>query len=77
MHYTQSDLLAYAPEFGPSFRLSWTTVPHSTCRGDRPAWWATARDPEMLRIVLMSATVKRRYDPGKHRILRFVTGQSC
>ncbi|GAB2839769.1 IucA/IucC family protein [Actinoallomurus bryophytorum] len=40
----ERDLLAYAPEFGPSFRLCWTTVPHSTCRGDRPAWWPTAAD---------------------------------
>jgi IucA / IucC family/Ferric iron reductase FhuF-like transporter len=40
----ERDLLAYAPEFGPSFRLSWTTVPHSMCRGDRPAWWPTAAD---------------------------------
>jgi siderophore synthetase component len=40
----ERDLLAYAPEFGPSFRLCWTTVPHSTCQGDRPAWWPTAAD---------------------------------
>ena len=30
------------------------------------ALWATRRDPEMLRILLSSAGVKRRYDPGKH-----------
>src|ERR1041384_7626249 len=30
------------------------------------AVWATARDPEMLRILLTSATARRRYDPGKH-----------
>ena len=30
------------------------------------AWWATAHDPEMLRIILNSATARRRYDPGKH-----------
>ena len=41
------------------------------------AWWATARDPQMLRIILTSATVKRRYDPGKHRVVRILTGQSC
>ena len=30
------------------------------------ALWATARDPEMLRILLASAQARRRYDPGKH-----------
>jgi type IV secretory pathway VirB3-like protein len=30
------------------------------------ALWATARDPEMLRILLASAQMRRRYDPGKH-----------
>jgi hypothetical protein len=35
----ERDLLAYAPEFGPSFRLCWTVVPRSTCRGTRPDWW--------------------------------------
>ena len=40
----ERDLLAYAPEFGPSFRLCWTAVPHSTCRGDRPGWWPSATD---------------------------------
>ena len=30
------------------------------------ALWATARDPEMLRILLASSTARRRYDPGKH-----------
>ena len=28
--------------------------------------WATKRDPEMLRILLASSRVRRRYDPGKH-----------
>ena len=28
--------------------------------------WATGRDPEMLRILLASTQVRRRYDPGKH-----------
>jgi type IV secretory pathway VirB3-like protein len=28
--------------------------------------WATARDPDMLRIVLASSNARRRYDPGKH-----------
>ena len=30
------------------------------------AVWATARDPEMLRILLTSSPTKYRYDPGKH-----------
>ena len=28
--------------------------------------WATAHDPDMLRIVLASSNARRRYDPGKH-----------
>ncbi|MCO5973981.1 IucA/IucC family protein [Actinoallomurus soli] len=35
----ERDLLAYAPEFGPSFPLAWTGVRGSHRRGDRPAWW--------------------------------------
>jgi len=30
--------------------------------------WATRRDPEMLRILLASSRVRRRYDPGKHQL---------
>jgi len=30
------------------------------------ALWATAHDPEMLRILLASSKMRRRYDPGKH-----------
>ena len=30
------------------------------------ALWATARDPEMLRILLASSNARRRYDAGKH-----------
>ena len=30
------------------------------------ARWATARDPQMLQIMLASSSAKRRYDPGKH-----------
>ena len=30
------------------------------------AFWATQRDPEMLRILLASSKVRRRYDPAKH-----------
>ena len=30
------------------------------------ALWATRRDPDMLRILLSSSRVRRRYDPGKH-----------
>jgi type IV secretory pathway TrbD component len=29
------------------------------------ARWVTQRDPQFLRIVLRSATARRRYDPGK------------
>ena len=29
------------------------------------ARWVTQRDPQLLRIVLRSATARRRYDPGK------------
>lgn len=31
------------------------------------AAWAARRDPDMLRILLASTGVRRRYDPGKHR----------
>ena len=31
------------------------------------ALWATRHDPELLRILLASSKVRRRYDPGKHR----------
>ena len=30
------------------------------------ARWATARDPQMLQIMLASSGARRRYDPGKH-----------
>lgn len=30
------------------------------------AWVATRRDPDMLRILLASSSIRRRYDPGKH-----------
>ena len=30
------------------------------------ALWATARDPEMLRILLASSKTRSRYDAGKH-----------
>lgn len=30
------------------------------------ARWSTARDPQLLRILLASAASRRRYDPGKH-----------
>jgi len=30
------------------------------------ALWATRRDPQMLRILLHSSQLRRRYDPGKH-----------
>jgi type IV secretory pathway VirB3-like protein len=31
------------------------------------ALWATRHDPALLRILLASSNVRRRYDPGKHR----------
>ena len=31
------------------------------------ALWATRHDSELLRILLASSNVRRRYDPGKHR----------
>jgi type IV secretory pathway TrbD component len=31
------------------------------------ALWATRHDPELLRILVTSSNVRRRYDPGKHR----------
>ena len=30
------------------------------------ALWASARDPQMLYILLASSRARRRYDPGKH-----------
>lgn len=30
------------------------------------ARWATAKDPQMLQIILASSSARRRYDPGKH-----------
>ena len=30
------------------------------------AHWATWRDPEMLRILLASSRLRKRYDPGQH-----------
>lgn len=34
------------------------------------AWWATDRDPEMLRILLSSSKARRRFDPLKHERVR-------
>ena len=31
------------------------------------AWWATRRDPQMLRILLSSSRFRTRYDVAKHR----------
>lgn len=31
------------------------------------ALWSGRRDPEMLRILLTSSRLRRRYDPGKHQ----------
>jgi siderophore synthetase component len=40
----EEDLLAFAPEFGPVFRLRWTAVPGARTHGDLPGWWPAARD---------------------------------
>lgn len=34
------------------------------------AWWATDRDPDMLRILLSSSQARRRFDPMKHEPFR-------
>ena len=31
------------------------------------AWFATTRDPEMLKILLTSARARRRFDPAQHK----------
>ena len=41
------------------------------------ALWAAATDPEMLRIVLSSTGVKRRYDPGKHSVVGLLGSARC
>ena len=40
------------------------------------AWWATRRDPQMLRILLTSSRFRPRYDPAKHTPVR-ITVRSC
>ncbi|MEO7276328.1 MAG: VirB3 family type IV secretion system protein [Vicinamibacterales bacterium] len=30
------------------------------------AFWATQRDPDLLRILMSSSRSRRRFDPGKH-----------
>jgi len=65
----ERDLLAYAPEFGPSFRLCWTPVPRSTCRGERPGWWPAAAD-----LGLPSALDVFPVHPLTARLLPTVTG---
>ena len=37
------------------------------------ALWATRHDTELLRILLASSNVRRRYDPGKHRPMNMET----
>ena len=32
------------------------------------AWWATLRDPEMLKILLSSSRARRRFDPAQHKV---------
>jgi siderophore synthetase component len=40
----ERELLAYAPEFCPVFRLRWMAVPRATCVGERPPWWPAPAD---------------------------------
>lgn len=32
------------------------------------AWWATLRDPQMLKILLSTSRARRRFDPAKHKV---------
>ena len=32
------------------------------------AWWATLRDPQMLKILLSTSRARRRFDPVKHKV---------
>ena len=41
------------------------------------ALWATARDPEMLRILLASSRARRRYDPAKHDRIELEAAPWC
>ena len=34
------------------------------------AWWATLRDPEMLKILLSSSRARRRFDPAQHKVFQ-------
>src|SRR5262245_56337324 len=34
------------------------------------AWWATVRDPQMLKILLSSSRARRRFDPARHKPFR-------
>ncbi len=41
----ERDLVAYAPEFGPTFPLRWTGVAEpAERRGERPSWWPSPGD---------------------------------
>ena len=33
------------------------------------AWWATDRDPDMLRILMSSSRARRRFDPLKREVI--------
>ena len=33
------------------------------------AWWATLRDPDLLRILLSSSRARRRFDPARHTVV--------
>jgi len=32
------------------------------------AWWATLRDPQMLKILLSTSRARRRFDPSRHKV---------
>lgn len=32
------------------------------------AWWATLRDPQMLKILLSTSRARRRFDPSRHKM---------
>jgi type IV secretory pathway TrbD component len=41
------------------------------------ARWATATDPQILRLLLHAATLHRQYDPAKLTPVSVVRGKSC
>jgi type IV secretory pathway TrbD component len=41
------------------------------------ARWATATDPQILRLLLHAAKMKRQYDPAKLTLISVVRGRPC